>query len=346
MRKLFLMAAVFGAGVFAYNCGGGSGSAGSGTVALYVTDSPLEDAGKVEVAIKEIRMEHKGSGTTCTVFAPDTPYTVDLTDIKNTLELLDLTSCPEGPYNRLVVVLDKDVNVLYNDELKTCTLVDYDPDRDGQDKPIKPNRTQCDDNECFVYVTGAVNVLANQTNDVALDFELKDSEINIDNSGNCTVAFKVSPLHAEGMKDKEQEVKGFVSALDTDTNTFNLTTKVGTVFTVSYTDDSNNYDDVLSLAQSYNLKTEVECEHLDLENATCTAQGIEVKVKGIAVSVDDSNKTLILDIDGNRDTTDDQIQVSGGKWEGNIQEGSYVEVEIIGYDGTYYLAKEVEEEKS
>ena len=349
MKKLMLLGAIFGSGLIAYNCG--SGGASSGTVALYITDDKLDGAQKVEVLIKEIRMENSGSGLSCTVFSPDTPYAIDLTDVQNTLQLLDTTNCPEGQYNRLVVVMEQSpVNVIYLGQAYTCSLTTYDPEMDNS-QVVKPNRTVCDNSagECFIEVTGAVNVLASQNNEVALDFELKDSDINFDNSGNCTVAFKVSPIHADGMKtakqNKEEEIKGTVSNLDVNNNTFTLTTKAGMAFSVSYSNDS--YDDLLQLAEAQGLPVEVECQTLDINNATCTAGEIELEVEGVALNVDATNGTLTVDRDGDTSTTNDQIPVAlaqNGEWEGNIQDGSLVEVKIVGFDGNNYIAKEVEQE--
>ena len=349
MKKLMLLGAIFGSGLIAYNCG--SGGTSGGTVALYITDDKLEGAQKVEVLIKEIRMENSGTGLSCTVFSPQTPYAIDLTDVQNTLQLLDTSNCPDGQYNRLVVVLQQSpVNVIYQGQAYTCSLTSYDPEKDNS-QVIKPNRTVCDDSagECVVEVTGAVNILANQTNEVALDFELKDSDINFDNNGNCTVAFKVSPLHADGLKtakqNKDEEIKGTVSDLDIDNNTFTLTTKAGMAFSVSYSNDS--YDDILQLAEDKGLPVEVECQIFDLDNATCTAEEIELEVEGWALNVDTTNRTLTVDLDGDTSTTDDQIPVAlaqNGEWEGNIKDGSYVEVKIVDFDGNNYIAEEVEQE--
>ncbi|EDP75648.1 DUF4382 domain-containing protein [Hydrogenivirga sp. 128-5-R1-1] len=349
-KKITLLSAIFAGGVLLQACGGGSGSTSSGTVALYATDDPLESAGRVEVQIKKVRMENTGTGAYCDVFSPQTPYPVDLTDLKNTLQLLDTANCPEGQYNRLVVVLEQSpVEVIYDrnkdgtPESYTCSLTDYTPQGSGQ----LPNRTECDNTagECTVEVTGAVNILANQTNEVALDFELKDSEINFDNNNNCTVKFKVSPLHADGLetakKNKKEEIKGTVSGLDPGANSFTLTTKAGMSFTVNYSND--NYDALLRLAQDKSLRVEVECSSFDVDNVTCTAEEIELKVEGTALNVDSTNRTLTVDLDG------DQISVAldtNGEWEGDIKNNSYVEVEIIGYDSVNdkYIAEEIEHE--
>lgn len=372
MRKnLILASAVLAGGFVLQACGGGGidgGSIGigggsngsgsdtgttytqSGTVVLYATDDKLDNAGRVEVKIKQIRMENSGTGTSCNVFSPQTPYPVDLTDLKNTLELLDTANCPEGQYNRLVVVLEqKPVEVIYNGNSFTCSIKSYDPSKDNR-RGAKPNRTACSDQtgECIVEVTGAINILANQTNEVALDFELKDSEIDL-NANPCTVAFRVSPLHASGLDtakgNKKEEIKGFASDLDTEANSFTLTTKAGISFTVNYSDDA--YDTILQLAQDKSLRVEVECSNFDIGNATCTAKSVELKVEGIALNVDANNKTLTVDIDGDKTTTNDQISVSldqNGEWEGNIQNDLRLEVEIVGHNGYSYVAKEVEME--
>ncbi len=358
-KKILLGAVLAGAGIGLYSCGNSS-TAGSGTVALYATDAPLDGASRVEVGIKEIRIEHTGTGQSCVVFAPDQPYRVDLTDLQGTMQLLDLTNCPAGEYNRLVVTLEQSpVDVLYDNngdgtpEAYTCSLTDYDPER-HQNKPRPlPNRTVCDSSagECYLYVTGAVNILANQTTDVALDFSVKDSEIEIDTSVNppsCTVAFKVYPLHAKEVEDhmkkegKEHEIKGTIveNTLDTTANTFDLSMGSMT-FTVNYDDSiGQGVDDILQRALDYGQSVEVECSSLDLNNATCTAKEIEVKVKGTAVSVDQSTGIVSVDINGDS-TADINVQVNEME---DVEPGKRIEVEVTGYDSTQdlYLGEEAE----
>ena len=343
MRKKILLGAVLaGAGIGLYSCGSSS-TAGSGTVALYATDAPLDGASRVEVGIKEIRIEHTGTGQSCVIFAPDQPYRVDLTDLQGTMQLLDLTNCPADQYNRLVVTLEQSpVEVIINGNTYSCSLTDYDPEKNSNKAGPLPNRTVCDSSagECYLYVTGAVNILANQTTDVALDFSVKESDINL-NSTPCTVAFKVYPLHASEVQDhmkregKEHEIKGTIveNTLDTTANSFDLS--MGTMtFTVNYDDSiGQGVDDILQLALDYGQTVEVECSSLDLNNATCTAKEIEVKVKGTATDVDQNNMIVSVDIDGdgNKD-----IDVQVNEMEG-VEPNKSVEVEVTGYDSVQNL---------
>ncbi|GEM_PF-7000067 len=362
-KKIILGMAVFGAGFYLTSCG--DSSAGSGTVALYATDAPLDGASRVEVGIKQIRLEHTGTGLSCVVFAPQDPYRVDLTDLQGTMQLLDLSNCPEGEYNRLVVTMEKEpveVIIDYNKdgtpEAYTCSLMDYEPNDHGH-KPILPNRTQCNPdpsaNECYIYVTGEVNVLANRTTDVALDFSVKDSDIEIDDSVSppaCTVSFKVYPLHEREMEDhmekegKEYEIKGVIAenSLDIDANTFQLIHN-GMTFTVNYSDNiGTGIDQLLTLALGRTLTVEAECSDFDINTATCTAEEIEVKAEGTALNVDPAGMTLSIDFDGDNNG-DINVQVSG-EMEGDVQDGKWVELELTGYDEStdMYIADEVEEE--
>ena len=367
IREMILIGAVLaGVGIGLYSCGpsstagSGSGLAGSGTVALYATDAPLDGASRVEIGIVQIKMEHTGTGLSCIVFSPEQPYRVDLTDLQGTMQLLDLASCPSGEYNRLVVTLEQSpVDVLYDydgdgtPESYVCSLTDYDPEGNG----LRPNRTLCDPSagECYLYVTGAVNVIANQTTDVALDFSVKDSEIEIDTSTtppSCTVAFKVYPLHAEGVKDhmkggnKDHEIKGKIdgNSLDTSNNTFQLVGH-GMTFTVNYDDSiGQGVDQILELASEFGLAVEVECSSLELADATCTAKDISVKVNGTAGEVDRQAMMMSMDIDG--DSSPDISVMVAGEMEG-VRVGRSVEAEIIGYDETLgvYIAKEAEHDE-
>ncbi|MDQ7038913.1 MAG: DUF4382 domain-containing protein, partial [Aquificota bacterium] len=138
MKKTALLGAVFGAGVLAYSCGGGGVS--SGTVNTYITDSP-ENLKKVEVGIKEIALLNTGTGERCTVFTSDPAYRIDLVEVRNVLQLLDVSSCPAGPYNILEIVMEKSpVTVIdQNNELLTCELTNY----DGHSNPNIPNEVYC-----------------------------------------------------------------------------------------------------------------------------------------------------------------------------------------------------------
>ena len=335
--KLAVLGAVLGAGLFAYNCGGGGTS--SGTVSLYLTDEPLDGAKKVEVGIKEIRLEHTGTGTGCTVFSPDQTYRVDLTDLATTLRLLDVTNCPAQPYNRLVVVMEKfPVNVIdQTGQEYQCSLISYNEEGD----PRKPNRTYCPDtgNECYLYVSGAVNVIANANTDVALDFSLKESEIDL-RQDPCTVAFKVYPLHAMGMwehmerEGDEFEIEGYITRLDE--STFELSVN-GMTFTVDYSLATDVSVDALQLASDRHLKVEVECSSFDINTATCVAKEIEVKARGTVTS-SGCGPGMTVELE----TTGETITLDPIECEGSITNGSMVEAEIVSCSGTTCIAHEVE----
>jgi hypothetical protein len=333
-KRTALLTAVLGAGLLAYSCGGGGGTSG-GTVTTYITDTP-EDFMKLEVGIREVSLLNTGTGAECVVFSSDPAYRIDLIEVRNVLQLLDVSNCPAGPYNRLRIVMDKSpVEVI--DEVGTsytCELVDHDPDQN----PNIPNEVHCDPagNTCYVLVNGAVNVLTNSNTDLILDFELKDSEVNL-SSDPCTVTFKVSPLHDRG--ERYEELEGRISCPDN--GTFEITGGHGMTFTVDYS-QIQGIDNLLQFACEHSAKVEVECQSLSMSTAHCQAKEIEVEVRGTVDKINGGIYTIRMD----QGTTISVELEQGKEPEGDVNQGTEVEVELVGYDGSndVYIASEIEKD--
>ncbi len=355
MKKLMLLGAIFGSGLLAYNCGGGGGgdTASSGTVSFYLTDALVngspQNPQKVEITVKNVSLVNSSTGVSCQLFSDPQGYTVDLTDLANSMRLVDVSSCPTGTYDKFVVQVSQSTSIMLNNTIYTCNI-------DPSLTPENDTNITCSNSECTIEIRvedGGLNIVEGQ-NQVSLDFEVNDGDgderemiVNIDNSQSppsCNVAFEIEEIEPEEMENhmestgKNMELEGRVSSIDENNMTFELTSMNGSVYTVDYSNtQGQNIGNVLNLAYSNSLKVEVECQNLDLNNATCTAEEIELEVKGTVNNV--SGNTLTLDL-GNNNT----ITVQGGEWEGNIQDGSFVEVKIVGFDGNNYIAEEVEQE--
>lgn len=339
---LFIAAA---ASLIWISCGGsgGSGSSGvnsSGTVALYATDDMSLDYKQVTVTLNAVSLEHKGTGDTCSLLT--TPVTLDITDLSSMIQLLDVTTCPAVSYNRVRFEFDEQVVITdINDITTTCNFTSY------KDKGDNPNVLICDNGNCAIDMNGAINVLGNQNSQMALDFDLKDFELQNFNLPDCTVTMKVSPLNGDDIDRKhnggyEEGVYGYVFDLDTEAKSFILSAESGD-FTVSYVNViSTGIDDILALAETEGLEVKVRASIIDLDTGSIDASDIDVVVEGTLSALDNLLHTFTLTYDTDKTLT---VNYSGaGEVEGAIIDGANVEVKINGYDGVNYLAKEVEVE--
>ena len=343
------IAAVVLTSVIWISCGGGGGGGGSssgssstGDVALYITDDMSEDYKQVTVTVDSVRLVHTGTGNSCDVMT--TPVTLDLTDLSSMIQLLDVTACPTANYNRIHIEFSEEVVVTDTGDITTnCKFTSY------KDEGNKPNVIQCSGGSCSIDINGAVNVLANQNNDLALDFDLKEFEVEDFDSPDCSVTMKVSPLHADDIDDKEGEgyehgICGEVSNLDTAAKSFTLTGDSGT-FSVSYTNVvTAGIDNVLALSVEDNLKVTVKTATINLDTNDVDASAVYVRVEGVISDLDDIARTFTLTY-----PTENIIGVnynSAHEVEGTLTNGASAEVKLEGYNGEDYLAKEVEVEEA
>ncbi|MEN8262772.1 MAG: DUF4382 domain-containing protein [Nitrospirota bacterium] len=345
---LLIVSSVLLIPIILMSCGDGGGSSSngsdsSGSVALYVTDSPDEDYKQVELTINSAQLLHTGSGTTCDVLK--SPETIDLTDIASVLKLLDVTSCSARSYNRIHIELKDQGNLIdLKDVADTCTLTSYKDEKDN------PNVLYCIDNACSMDINGAVNVLANKGSGLALDFELKDFELkdfevrNFNSVSDCTVTMKVSPLNASDVDNYDEGTSGTISSLNTDDDTFILTATSGS-FTVFYDGITNQQriDDLLTFAQSNALEVEVKSTSIDLAAFTIDATVIHVEIEGTISNLDDTvTHTFTLTYQTSKTITVDYTGAE--EVEGVLVNNVVAEVELQGYDGINYLAREIEVE--
>lgn len=224
------MVVVLTAGVLLYSCssGGGGGTTSSGAVAMYVTDD-MSGYKQVIATINKIDILHTGSGASCSVFTG--PLTLDIANLAGVMQLINVASCPAVPYNRIHIEFAKSVTLMNDAETtSTCMFTSY------KDEHNNPNTLACGADTCTLDITGAVNVLVNQQNKLALDFDLKNFDVeHFGIPSTCSVTMKVSPLHAGEMEARghPEAFTGLVSGLSTSNKTFTLT-RGNTAFSVFY----------------------------------------------------------------------------------------------------------------
>lgn len=329
------------------------GDISSGRVALYVTDD-LGDYKQVVTTLETVELRHTGSGESCSLL--DEPTTLDLAmlGLKSVLELVNVADCPSRSYNRFHIAFQREVVLTNKDGVTaTCSFDSY------KDEHSRPNALACDGDICSLDITGAVNVAADENTDVALDFDLKEFEVKpdtIDPTQPCTVTMKVTPLHGKDMEDKENEgyhrsLEGRISGLDTATKTFIIRYHEHDI-NVNYASiEQDGIDTLLQQAQDDELEVELKCTELDLNTSKCAAKSIHVELKGHISDLNPDTSTFTLYYQTDKSLGVDYslalVENDGENHvEGVLAEGSRVEVELVGHNGTDFLAIEVELEET
>jgi len=341
----------------------GSGSSGvntsSGTVALYATDD-ISDNQQVIATINKVSVISTGSGTTCDVLT--TPTTINIANLANVLQLLNVADCPAVPYNRIQIEFEKSVEIMDRSGTQSsCSFTSYKDDSD------RPDVLQCSGTTCTLDINGAVNVLVNQTNKLALDFNLKDFDVDNIGTPQCSVTMKVSPIRVEDFENlgRQEAITGLVSNLSITTHTFDLV-KSWMTFTVEYSGITSTQqpglDALLSRAQQDELRTQVTsstlgCEKIPTDDwkalmnehgpvsvptTTIDASKIYVKVEGL-VSALTSSQTFTLTYDTGKTMV---IDSSKAAVKGTLANNAQAEVKLYGFDSNSkdFLAALVEVE--
>ncbi len=355
------------------SCSGGGGSAvsvanpGSGTVGLYVTDysGPYT---QVTATLENVRMISTGSGTSCDLLSA--PVSVNIANLANVMQLIDLSQCPAGPYNRFQIGFDQGLQLLSGSTGTPipCSFTSYMDNGMGS----KSNVLDCDPvtHICSLDITGAVNVLAKRQSKTALDFDLKNFVVTGYGSPACSVTMKVSPLTPEEMRKHGMEsITGIVSSLSTSAMTFSLTRGHRT-FGVLYSGISNSVQPdlggLLQRAQDDVLRTRVTASTIDLSTDSIAASSIAVKVEGIISDLTGTSFTLNYRTgnDGSNNVVQGAssgmmgqtqgsgvaqsmvIDYSGAVISGTLADGEWAEVKLMGHDilSSDFIAGKVEVE--
>jgi hypothetical protein len=354
---------LFAVAILFHSCSsGGDGSSNgggtsSGTVALYVTDD-MSDNQQVIATIDKVTLVSTGTGNTCDVLT--TPTTINIADLADVLQLLNVANCPAVPYNRLHIEFEKSVELMdHSGTQSSCSFTSYKDDSD------RPNVLQCNGTTCMLDINGAVNLLANQNSKVALDFRLKDFDVDNFGTTQCSVTMKVSPIHVEEFENlgHREAITGLVSNLTTSTHTFDLT-KHHIVSHVVYSDITSTQqpglDDLLLRAEQDGLKTQVTASTIDFPNrwidatkmhnddglvsavtTTIDASKILVKVEGLVSALTTTSFSLSYDTGKTIG-----IDFSKAAVKGTLANNAQAEVKLYSFDSTSadFLAAFVEVE--
>jgi hypothetical protein len=331
------------AAILFYSCSGSSGGGGntsSGKVALYATDD-MSDHKQVIATINKVTVMNTSTGATCDVLT--TPTTIDIANLANVLQLLNVVDCPAVPYNRIHIEFSKSVELMnLSGAQSPCSFSSY------KDDFGHFNALQCTGGNCSLDVNGAVNILANQYNKVALDFNLKDFDVINFGTQSCSVTMKVSPLHGAECENLgyHEAITGLVSDLTTSTHTFDLT-KDHMTFNVLYSGITStqqpDLDALLLRAQQDGLRTLVTASTIDYTNKTIDASKILVKAEGLISTLTASTQTFTLSYKTGKTIN---IDFSNAVVKGSIANNVWAEVKLYGFNSTSsdFLAAIVEVE--
>lgn len=325
--------------VLFYGCGGGEGSSdkdsSSGRVELYVTDD-MSDYKQVMTTINDVQLMHTGTGTNCDVLSA--PVSLDITDLSSILQLVDVSQCNPNNYNRIHIEFDKSVELMNKDGLmSTCSYTQYKTDNN------QPNVLHCNETTCSMDINGAVNVFANQTEKLALDFDLKDFDISYTPTG-CAVTMKVSPLNSSAMMQKRNMgyrecITGNISNLNINDKSFTMV-KGKKTFSINYSQvHQQNIDYLLQFAIENDLKVKVEISQMDAN--TCLASSIYILIEGTVSNLNTHENSFKLTFKNNNMININYNEaINKNCIEGSLFDGAYVEIKLFGYDdaNNYYLA--------
>lgn len=323
-----------------YSCGGSGGGASSGAVGLYLTDDKSLFS-QVTATIDRVQVLNTGSGASCDVLT--TPTAVDIAQLADVMHLVNVAQCPAVPYNRIHIEFEKKVELTSaaTGSTSLCSFVSY------KDEKGQPNKLFCSGTTCTLDINGAVNVLVNQQNKLALDFRLKD--FDVDSFGTpsaCSVTMKVSPLHAEEMEElgHPEGITGLVSGLSTTDKTFLLTRGTST-FNVLYsgitTTQQPGLGILLQRAETDGLRVKVMSANVDFLTKTITASAIFVKIEGTISHPDTAAHTFTLMYQNGKTIP---VDYTHAEVDGTLISGAAAAVKLYGFDSVNYLASRVDVE--
>lgn len=338
MGRMILLVIFVGTMLYACGGGGGAGSAGgttpTGDLAFFVTDD-MSSYKQLITTINKVQIVNpSSSGTTCDVLT--TPVMLDVSKLSSIIQFINASTCASVSYSGIHIEFDKNVKLMDKDNaIATCSFTSY---KDNNDQL---NAFLCKGNNCSLDIKGAVNVLANQNNKLALDFNLKEFEVKDFPLSSCSVTMKATPLSDSDVASKKtlgykEGISGYISNLNTSAKTF-IIVKGNKNFTILYSGISQqNIDQLLRFAGDNNLKVNIESSSSDLNAGTYTAFAVFVKVGGNISSLNISKNTFFLTYQKIKTITIDYSEASiNDHVEGQLSNGSSVEAKLNGYSSNY-----------
>lgn len=199
MKKMRVLFATAVCGGLVASCGGGGGSS-SGSVSgqsipLYFTDD-MSLYASITVRVYEVNL---CSDNQCqqkvNLYSNQQGLEIDLAKLNGVLQYINTASIPQGTYNRLEVILDRNLSIV-DGSGQTHDAV-FTP---MQEKPNKPNVVQCpDSSKCYIRFNGTVQPFA--MGKLIVDFNLKEFEVNTQKSPWEVYEVKMMPVTPPSQPD-------------------------------------------------------------------------------------------------------------------------------------------------
>ncbi|MEJ5339399.1 MAG: DUF4382 domain-containing protein [Aquificaceae bacterium] len=184
MKGLWLKAFVsFASYSLISSCGGGGGGSPTIRADLYITDAQENTYQSVIVRIYEINLcSDNACQSKINLFTNQQGVEIDLKRLENVMQYLNTGDIPQGTYNRLEVILDKNLSV------------DNNPAQfNSISQTNKPNTVYCHaDNKCHIRFNGIVQPFS--VGKFAVDFDLKQFQINQNTSPWTVTDLLMKPL--------------------------------------------------------------------------------------------------------------------------------------------------------
>ncbi len=231
MLEAVLVVIVVSLGFLFVACGGGSGTGGggsqTGSVSLYFTDTPADVYSSVLVKVYEVNLcSDYQCQNKVNLFTNQQGLEVDLSKLKGILQYINTSNIPQATYNRLEVVMDKNLTIVDGSGNSHAAI--FTP---MQEKPNKPNTVQCD-SRCYIRFNGTVQPFS--TGKLIVDFKLKDFDVNQSATPWQVTEVKMMPLTPQDSMPTYYKVYLTVQSVNSQNNTI-TGTWMGKTYTVNIT---------------------------------------------------------------------------------------------------------------
>lgn len=315
----------------------------TGQVSLYFTDD-ISNFKQVVLTVQKVQLINSGTRSSCNLLG--SPVSMDIPRLAGLMQYMDSADCQASPYNRIHIEVDQNLELMdFTGTRSACRFTSY------LDSSNKLNTLQCTAGTCTLDINGAVRrgaleILADRNNKLALDFDLKSFTVeNFGDASACSVTMKVTPLEDSEIMQREDRdsISGGIFELDT-TNRSCILRKGQRPFTMSYAGISETaqpgIDTLLQTAQDKRFTAVIQTTELDLDTRNFDASAVSVKARGIVQALNPPTNTFTLQYR----LPDLILQVSfdPATVDGFLANDSEVEVKFSGYDtasGTYHAER-------
>jgi hypothetical protein len=194
MKKLLVVA---GFSALLFSCGGSGGGHGEDfddrynrsafSVPVYFTD----DMSVYPSVLVNIYGVNLCSDYNCqqkvNLFTSQQGLQTDLAKLNGVLQYITTANIPQGTYNRLEVIMDKNLTITDSNNITHQAV--FTP---MNEKPNKPNTVQCDTQRCYIRFNGVVQPFS--MGKLVIDFVLKEFEVDTSTDPWQVYEVKMEPL--------------------------------------------------------------------------------------------------------------------------------------------------------